>query len=234
MPAPATPVTITVGHPVNCVAVLPDDSGVRAGCDDGTIVAYAWPFPGDGQPRRTRLETPVVAFAVSSDGRFLAAQTALSDIAILDPQTLAPISRVARGNAIRVIQTAFAPGQVWLAVAAERNADGIPRSSALAGTVQWHDAETGLPLTRRVTQPGAALGLRVGGHPPLVGLATASGPARFYPLAPIDVPDDQLTDMIELLAAQKFDGVRPPERLEPREIRERFERLPRRRPVLAR
>jgi WD40 repeat protein len=219
----APPVTITVGQPVNCVAFAPGDDEVLAGCDDGALVAYDLPFPVGAQPRRTQLETPVFALAISSDGRYLAAQTALSDIAILHPHTFEPISRVPRGDAIRFVQSAFAPGESWLAVSADRNAVGIPRSTALTGSVQWFDADTGLPLSRRIKQAGEVQAMRVGGHPPMVGLATANNPARFYPLSPIEGPDEQLGVLIELLAAQKFDGTRPPERLTPGEIRERFE-----------
>lgn len=224
----AAPTVVTVGQPINCVAFLPGESGVLAGCDDGAIVAYSLPLNLVAKPRRRQLETPIFGFAISTDGRYLAAQTALSDITVVDPGTLEPLSRIPRGNAIRFVQSSFVTGQPWIVAAADRNALGIPRSSPITGFFQWHDAETGLPLTRKVTQPGAVQALR-GVHQPIqVGLATANSPAQFYPLVPNRLPIDQLSDLIELRGAQKLDSKNLAVPLTPQEIRERFERLRRR------
>ena len=219
------PTTVTVGQPVNCVALLPGDSGVLAGCDDGGIVAYSLESRLVGQPRRGQLETPVLSLTLSTDGRYLAARTAFSDIAILDPGTLAPIARLAKGNATRFAESFFVSDRSWIVTASERPAFGLPRSTAVTGSFQWHDAATGLPLTRRVTQPGAVQALRGATDPLAVCLATVGGPAQFHPWVPNRLPLERLSDWIELHAAQKFDSKNLAVPLSRREIVERYERV---------
>jgi cytochrome c len=113
----AGPVTVPLPAPLNALATLPGDLVAVAGADgsarvldrSGTVRAQAQVASG-----------PVVALAVSPDGRELAAAGLDGSVAVLDAASLAPMRELA-GEGSPVWSLAFAPdGETLLIGGADR------------------------------------------------------------------------------------------------------------------
>jgi cytochrome c len=116
-PREAPPVTVAFPTPLNTLATLPGDR-LGVGAADGKLRVID--RSGDIRSEVQIAPTPVIALAVSPDGKYLAAASLEGNVAVLDAASLAPVNDLI-GAGLPVWSLAFAPdGQTLLTGGADR------------------------------------------------------------------------------------------------------------------